>query len=211
LPRGGGAEECPNGAPDWWPGRLIATARAKRNFSIPHLLCERMPDPAPRRQDASGGGDSRRGTHGRDALVFRQRQLRVSSRKSAGGALGGCAREFPDAIGSRAGASSLPRASCIRPAREAALMARNEPDDELKAPSSVADICPERNSSTSIHRQRRAGEQEMVGPQSDGGLLPTSPDGGVAKPNGEIPGEGVRVSRCADWCGEVGKPGFPDP
>jgi hypothetical protein len=166
LPRGGGAEECPNGAPDWWPGRLIATARAKRNFSIPHLLCERMPDPAPRRQDASGGGDSRRGTHGRDALVFRQRQLRVSSRKSAGGALGGCAREFPDAIGSRAGASSLPRASCIRPAREAALMARNEPDDELKAPSSVADICPERNSSTSIHRQRRAGEQEMVGPQS---------------------------------------------
>jgi hypothetical protein len=90
-------------------------------------------------------------------------------------------------------------------------MARNEPDDELKAPSSVADICPERNSSTSIYRQRRAGEQEMVGPQSDGALLPTSPDGGVAKPNGEIPGEGVRVSRGADWCGEIGKPGFPDP
>jgi hypothetical protein len=90
-------------------------------------------------------------------------------------------------------------------------MARNEPDDELKAPSSVADICPERNSSPWIHRQRRAGEQEMVGPQSPGGLLPASPDGGVAKPNGEVPGEGVRVSRGADWCGEVGKPGFPDP
>jgi hypothetical protein len=42
-------------------------------------------------------------------------------------------------------------------------MARNEPDDELKAPSSVADICPERNSSTWTHRQRRAGEQEWSG------------------------------------------------
>jgi hypothetical protein len=85
-------------------------------------------------------------------------------------------------------------------------MARNEPDDELKAPSSVADICPERNSSTWTHRQPRTGEQEMVGAQSPGGSLPASPDGGVAKPNGEIPGEGVRVSRGADWCGRLESP-----
>jgi hypothetical protein len=87
-------------------------------------------------------------------------------------------------------------------------MARNEPN-ELKAPSSVADICPERKSSTWTHRQRRAGEQEMVGPQSPGGLLPASLDGGVAKPKGEVPGEGVRVSRGADWCGDVGKARIP--
>jgi hypothetical protein len=59
-------------------------------------------------------------------------------------------------------------------------MARSEPDDELKAPSSVADIRPKRNGSTWTHRQRRAGEQEIVGPQSPGGLLSASPDGRAA-------------------------------
>jgi hypothetical protein len=62
-----------------------ATATAKRNFLIPHFLCEpAVLDSPPRRQDASGGGDSRRGTHGRDALVFRRRQLRLTSPQSAG-------------------------------------------------------------------------------------------------------------------------------
>jgi hypothetical protein len=139
-----------------------------------------VPDPPRRRQDESGGGDSRRGTHGRDALVFRQRQLRVSSPKSsAGGALGGCAREFPDAIGSA-------------------------PAHHLFRVHLVFDL--QGSSSTWTHRQCRAGEQEMVGPQSPGGLLPASPDGGVAKPNGEVPGEGVRGSRGADWCGRLESP-----
>jgi hypothetical protein len=51
-------------------------------------------------------------------------------------------------------------------------MARNEPDDELKAPSSVADICPERNDSTWTHRQRRAGEHKTCSGLSPLALAP---------------------------------------
>jgi hypothetical protein len=91
-------------------------------------------------------------------------------------------------------------------------MARSEPDDELKAPNTARLTFVRSGTGRFGHiDSAEPAKQEMVGTQSLGGSLFASLDGGVAKPNGEVPSEGVRVDPGAGWCREVGNSRFPGP